>query len=133
MKNVSWEELELRRVILIAKTTPAERRTYDIMITLKVPFYFQEIIFPYICDFVGMDRNFVIELDGGVHDRRDVYDDKRSRWLWTHGFETYRLSNDEVTEENIKRIVYQAPFISALAMREKIIATNRDYKLPVAV
>ena len=57
-----------------------------------------------------MDRNFVIELDGGVHDRRDVYDDKRSRWLWTHGFETYRLSNDEVTEENIKRIVYQAPF-----------------------
>ena len=34
------------------------------MITLKVPFYFQEIIFPYICDFVGMDRNFVIELDG---------------------------------------------------------------------
>ena len=52
----------------------------------------------YIVDFVCLKARLVVELDGGQHGANAAYDDARSRWLESLGFEVIRFWNSDVLE-----------------------------------
>ncbi|MFO1399371.1 MAG: endonuclease domain-containing protein [Burkholderiales bacterium] len=50
----------------------------------------------YIVDFVCLEAQLVVELDGGQHAEQSAYDDCRTRFLASLGFEVRRYWNDDV-------------------------------------
>ena len=59
----------------------------------------QQVIGPYIVDFVCLEKRLVVELDGGHHSQAVAHDSTRSQWLEAHGFRMLRFWNDEVLQE----------------------------------
>lgn len=84
--------------------TKAEFKAMQILAEYDVPFQFQKVIYPFIVDFLIAGK-IVLEIDGSVHGTRDVYDDRRSRYLFDRGYEVYRLYNHDVTPENIATLI----------------------------
>jgi UDP-2-acetamido-2,6-beta-L-arabino-hexul-4-ose reductase len=65
---------------------------------LDAKFRRQHIIGDYIADFVDLETQLIIEVDGGYHnspEQRDL-DAERSRFLQQHGFSVLRFNNEEV-------------------------------------
>ena len=58
----------------------------------------QHPIGPYIVDFVCLEKHLVIEVDGGQHNdtRRENYDNIRTAWLESQGFQVIRFWNNQV-------------------------------------
>jgi very-short-patch-repair endonuclease len=50
----------------------------------------------FILDFYCHAHRLVIEIDGGVHDNQQAYDQARTEWLTQRDFKVIRFSNDEV-------------------------------------
>ena len=50
----------------------------------------------YVVDFVCRKHNLIIEIDGGHHADRQVYDAVRSEWLQSRGFDVLRYWDNEV-------------------------------------
>lgn len=52
----------------------------------------------YIVDFVSLENNLIIELDGGQHTNGHIvkYDKQRTKYLETRGFKIIRFWNNEV-------------------------------------
>ncbi len=65
---------------------------------LDVKFRRQHIIGDYIVDFVCLEKNLVVEIDGGYHDdeQQQIDDNLRSKELKDYGFTILRLQNEEV-------------------------------------
>ena len=63
---------------------------------LGLKFKRQKPIGPYIVDFVCLEKDLVIELDGGQHSEAIAYDDIRSAWLASQGLRVLRFWNHEV-------------------------------------
>ena len=59
----------------------------------------QHPIGPYIVDFVCLESNLVVELDGGQHQISIEYDAERSKYLNQHGFSVLRFWNNQVLTE----------------------------------
>ncbi len=82
--------------------TDAERRLWSKLRSkqfLGMKFRRQHPIGPFIVDFVCLENNLVIELDGGQH-ALDVENDKlRDDWLKNEGFTVLRYWNNEVLME----------------------------------
>ena len=68
-----------------------------------IKFRRQELLGPYIVDFISFDEHLIIELDGGQHNeeqgRRN--DATRTQWLKTQGYKVLRFWNDEVLKDII--------------------------------
>jgi very-short-patch-repair endonuclease len=66
---------------------------------IGVKFRRQVPIGPYIADFVCIDAQLVVELDGVTHEQpgRQIYDAGRDKWLRAQGWHILRFSNDLVT------------------------------------
>ena len=56
----------------------------------------QQVIAPYIVDFVCMERRLVVEIDGGQHAERQKEDARRTAFLESAGFHVIRFWNNEV-------------------------------------
>ena len=56
----------------------------------------QVVIGPYIVDFVCHKKKLIIELDGGRHLERPVYNKKRTCYLQSKGFRVVRFWNSDV-------------------------------------
>jgi len=54
---------------------------------------------PYIVDFICVDKNVVIEVDGGQHAENEDSDLQRSAFLNKMGYRVRRLWNNEVLQE----------------------------------
>jgi very-short-patch-repair endonuclease len=106
-KSVSMETLLDRREKLITKRTKAESDMISLLIWLGVSFKFQEIVAPYIVDFLLPEQKIILELDGSVHKDRDAKDDNRSRYLLFKGYNVYRIYNYEVNEDKVREIINQ--------------------------
>jgi very-short-patch-repair endonuclease len=52
---------------------------------------------PYVADFVCLDARLIVEVDGGQHSESD-YDQRRTSWLQTQGFEVLRFWNPDVLQ-----------------------------------
>jgi very-short-patch-repair endonuclease len=53
----------------------------------------------FIVDFVCFDRRLIVELDGGQHTLQREYDEKRTGWLKSQGFDIVRFWNHEVFQD----------------------------------
>jgi len=51
----------------------------------------------YIVDFICLELQLIIELDGGQHMDQQQYDVRRSQWLQNNGFKIVRFWNNDVT------------------------------------
>ena len=58
----------------------------------------QVLIGSYIADFVCIERKFIVELDGGQHAERKVYDKRRDMFLLAQGFRVIRVWNIDLME-----------------------------------
>ncbi len=56
----------------------------------------QQVIEPYIVDFVCLERKLVVEIDGGQHAERQKEDARRTAFLESAGFHVIRFWNNEV-------------------------------------
>ncbi|MDA0733212.1 MAG: endonuclease domain-containing protein [Chloroflexi bacterium] len=61
----------------------------------------QQPIGPYVVDFVCFEKKLIIELDGGHHAQPDEaeYDNIRTEWLQSQGFQVLRFWNNQVLAE----------------------------------
>ena len=66
--------------------------------SLGVKFRRQYIIGMYIVDFICLEKNLIIEVDGGYHSEPRQIDDDTTRqaWLELQGFNVVRFTNEEV-------------------------------------
>ena len=56
----------------------------------------QQIIKPYIVDFICLESNLVVELDGGQHQTQIEYDQQRTDYLQECGYRVIRFWNNDV-------------------------------------
>ena len=70
----------------------------------------QHVLHGYIVDFVCLEEKLIIELDGGQHDERKIYDEKRSKLLEANGFRIIRFWNNELLSniECVLETIYDA-------------------------
>lgn len=63
----------------------------------------------YIVDFACFKAKLIIELDGGQHQDEEDYDQLRTAYLKTNGWEVVRFWNNEfrVNEEDVLNIILQ--------------------------
>ena len=59
----------------------------------------QHLIYPFVVDFICLERKLIIELDGGQHAERHQYDSSRTLFLKTRGYQVIRFWNDDVFKE----------------------------------
>jgi very-short-patch-repair endonuclease len=53
----------------------------------------------YILDFVCYEGRLIAELDGGQHSEALEYDEKRTKWLESQGYQVRRFWNHEVLQD----------------------------------
>jgi len=67
----------------------------------------QQPLGDYIVDFVCFEHDLIIEVDGGQHRENETYDQERTDWLESEGFDVIRFWNDDVlnkTEQVLEQI-----------------------------
>jgi very-short-patch-repair endonuclease len=56
-----------------------------------VRFNRQVTVGPFIADFAARSEKLIVEVDGGQHDERAVYDEARTRYLEAQGWRVIRF------------------------------------------
>ncbi|TCV80028.1 MULTISPECIES: endonuclease domain-containing protein [Methylomonas] len=75
----------------------------------------QQVIGPYIADFLCLEPKLIIELDGGQHATQQDQDEQRTRFLESLGYRVLRFWNHDVIRdiesvlETIRLVVIQFP------------------------
>ncbi|MDP2174755.1 MAG: class I tRNA ligase family protein [Bacteroidota bacterium] len=92
-----------------SKPTKEEEKIWDIIRNrqiLDTKFRRQHIIDKFIADFVCLELNFIIEIDGLIHSLEDnlISDEARTIRLNELGFEVVRFTNEEVNS-NIESVI----------------------------
>lgn len=67
----------------------------------------QKPIGRYIVDFICMEHQLIVEVDGGQHADQTTYDQQRDAWLRRQGYTVLRFWNNDVmrqTEEVLEQI-----------------------------
>lgn len=65
----------------------------------RLKFRRQKPLGRYIADFVCMELQLIIELDGGQHLQQSDYDARRDDWLRAQGFRVLRFWNHEALQQ----------------------------------
>ncbi|HKV15667.1 MAG TPA: endonuclease domain-containing protein [Reyranella sp.] len=70
----------------------------------------QHSIDPFICDFVCLEKQLVVELDGGQHADQMAYDVRRDAFLRSEGFRVLRFWNVDVIAriDDVLRTIFEA-------------------------
>ncbi len=82
--------------------TPAERLLWSVLRGNKmhgVHFRNQHAIGNYIADFCAPRKKLIIELDGGQHLEKEMYDQERDKFLISRGYRVLRFWNKDVLED----------------------------------
>jgi ATP-dependent DNA helicase RecG len=102
------KELQLERK---KKTTEAEQILWEQLKTKKldVKFRRQYVVDEFIVDFISIEKNLIIEVDGKYHNTKEQQeaDDLRTKILQELGFKVIRFTNEEVIgniENSISKI-----------------------------
>lgn len=89
---------ELAR-ILRQDMTDAENRMWYFLRNRRLSgykFVREYVIGDYIADFVCRDKKLIIEIDGGQHMDATDYDQRRTSYLMTKGYQVIRFWNNDV-------------------------------------
>ena len=91
-------ELLRRAKWMRANPTEAKKRLWSMLRDKRLEghkFKRQQILFPYIVDFVCLARRLIIEADGSQH-ADNKYDERRDAFLHAEGFSVLRFWNNDV-------------------------------------
>jgi very-short-patch-repair endonuclease len=83
-------------------TTPAEQKLWNALRACQpegVHFRRQHAIGNYIVDFCAATQKLIIELDGGQHLEQEAYDNERTIFLESKGYQVLRFWNNEVQND----------------------------------
>ena len=97
---------DVRRIVARARklrrnSTDVERKLWHRIRDKQIAefrFRRQRPIGKYIVDFVCLDAQLIVELDGGQHAEDAAYDERRSAFLESLGYRVLRFWNNEVVE-----------------------------------
>lgn len=78
----------------------------------------QQVIGPFIVDFVCLEPKLVIEVDGGQHAEQQEYDQNRSQYLQQLGYRVLRFWNHEVLQDT--PAVMEAIHLTFLELRDTV-------------
>jgi very-short-patch-repair endonuclease len=95
------------------QTTPAETKLWTYLRPMRedgVRFRRQHAIGNYITDFCAPRTKIIIELDGSQHLEHDEYDEERTRYLESHGYQVIRFWNHQVMND-IDRVIKEVMFV----------------------
>ena len=95
-------EIEEAARRLCQQLTPAESTLWQALRGRQLQglkFRCQHPVGRFIVDFYCPSLKLVIEVDGGIHDRQQVYDRARTEHLETFGYRVLRFNNDEVLKD----------------------------------
>ena len=59
----------------------------------------QQVLGRYIVDFVCLEKQLVVEVDGSQHLEQQCSDEDRTQWLESQGYQVLRFWNNEVLDE----------------------------------
>ena len=59
----------------------------------------QHRVYPFIADFICLNKKLMIEIDGGQHAKQRCYDEKRSAFLKSRGYSVLRFWNVDVFKQ----------------------------------
>jgi len=99
--------------------TDAERRLWQLLRNRSLEgckFRQQHPVGSYICDFFCIDRQLVIEVDGGQHAERIESEEERTSYLESRGYTVMRFWNHEVlteTEAVLEKVLNMISSISS--------------------
>ncbi|MFK7049322.1 Methionine synthase [Flavobacterium columnare] len=98
---VLYEELKVRAKEMRNQPTDAENMLWKVLSNKGIDnfkFRRQHIIGQYIVDFVCLEKNLIVEVDGAIHNLQEQieHDKLRTEWLESKGFEVIRFTNKEV-------------------------------------
>lgn len=82
---------------LRSKQTDAEQRLWHHLRAHRfqgLKFKRQKPMGRYIVDFICMERQLIIEIDGGQHSEQMDYDQSRDAWLRSQGYTVLRFWNN---------------------------------------
>ena len=95
-----YEQLKEHAEAMRKNPTEAEYAMWEMLRgkNLDAKFRRQHIIGDYIVDFVCLDKQLVVELDGGYHNdpEQQKFDRERTGFLQSKGFSVLRFTNEEV-------------------------------------
>lgn len=106
------EILKARKLELLQRTTPSQRNAEKKIKRIAIDVFgfnvkSERIFRPYILDIYIQNIKVGIEIDGGVHNKKESYDDRRDQFLWDrHGVKVYRFTNDEVKTKAFKQAIF---------------------------
>ncbi len=104
-KNFEGARLSIAKARNLRKPmTIQESRLWDYLRDHRLhgmKFRRQQPLDHYIADFCCLERKFVVELDGAVHDSEEQrkYDQERDQYLQNQGFKVLRITNSEIDRE----------------------------------
>ena len=84
------------------QTTPAERKLWLYLRVMRedgVRFRRQHAIGNYVVDFCSPRKKLIIELDGSQHLEQQEYDQERTRYLESQGYQVLRFWNNHVMND----------------------------------
>ncbi len=90
---------------------------------LNIKFKRQKRIGFYIVDFAAPQQKLIIEVDGGQHADHQAYDEERTRYLESLGYQVLRFWNHEVLNQTL----------DVLDMIEKTLSRPKGAPSPASV
>ncbi|MET3045291.1 vitamin B12 dependent-methionine synthase activation domain-containing protein [Flavobacterium covae] len=123
-----YEELKSKSKEMRNQPTEAEKMLWNVLSNKGIDgfkFRRQHIIGQYIVDFVCLEKNLIIEVDGSIHNTQEQieHDKMRTEWLESKGFEVIRFTNTEVlthlfeTVEKIRQRLSSKAIVPPLGAR----------------
>jgi len=102
--------------------TPPEKRVAQWLKELHVPCKKQEIVYPYIADFLCKNRLLIIEIDGKQHytDEGIRKDAIRTNHFEQAGFSVIRFANERVTKELLWNEIIKYKIVNRLVVLKRI-------------
>lgn len=112
--------MRLRKKRLSSRMTPSETYANELLKRCGIPVKKQVIVGRrYIADFIGSNRLFVLEIDGGYHQNQTKYDRLRDELFEKAGFTVIRIKNEELNEEMIRQLK-TFPIVKHLEVNNRI-------------
>ncbi len=96
-----YRQLEEKAKEMRAKPTEAERRLWEKLRNKQIGIKFrqQHVINKFIVDFCSIEKAFIIEVDGEIHNKQKERDGERTHILEKEGYAIIRFTNDEVIND----------------------------------
>lgn len=93
------------------RSTAAEKKAWELLRNrrmLGLKFRQQQPVRGFIADFYCAEFRLIIEVDGAIHDRwsQKGYDLERTKILESHNFTVLRIRNEDVSEANLRRLLF---------------------------